>query len=154
MEAPTETVQALETVREPLACMSCKYDLRGLPIGGVCPECATSIRTSIAAAVGKIERPWPGWLKALRTTYVTSWIVTWLSPWLAPEVFRALGLWKRGMGSALMDQIMIQWMFTLFVGIVFWFTLHQRRSRYRFAALGSLIVYFLASGIFMPAYGG
>lgn len=34
-----------------LTCLRCRYDLRGLSILGICPECATPIRASILAVV-------------------------------------------------------------------------------------------------------
>lgn len=35
----------------PLPCVSCRYDLKGLSILGVCPECGTAVRATILAVV-------------------------------------------------------------------------------------------------------
>jgi hypothetical protein len=38
---------ALNRTPEGVFCMKCRYDLRGLPLDGLCPECGTGVRDSI-----------------------------------------------------------------------------------------------------------
>ncbi|MBA4029283.1 MAG: hypothetical protein C0475_09170 [Planctomyces sp.] len=39
------------TLRGDLPCVTCRYELRGLSVLGVCPECGTAVRATILAAV-------------------------------------------------------------------------------------------------------
>lgn len=63
-----------------LPCIQCRYDLRGVSIRGVCPECGTAVRASIlarvdpsAAALQPIERSW----------LVAAGLVVWVASMLA-----------------------------------------------------------------------
>jgi len=40
-----------EVLKRTLACRDCGYDLRGLPLGGVCPECGTPVWQTILALI-------------------------------------------------------------------------------------------------------
>ncbi len=50
---PVTPHQGLETatIRRPLPCVTCGYQLRGLAVGGVCPECGDPIRRSVLAVI-------------------------------------------------------------------------------------------------------
>src|SRR6185295_10238912 len=39
-----------------LPCVRCKYNLRGLTVKGMCPECGTSVRTTILAKIDPLAK--------------------------------------------------------------------------------------------------
>jgi hypothetical protein len=69
-------------------CVRCGYDLSGLGTGGHCPECACPIRNSLKPRA----RPWPSWLRHLRTVYFTAWGVIIAAPFALPPIGTALGM--------------------------------------------------------------
>lgn len=82
----------------PLACCRCGYDLSGLEIDTVCPECATEIQTSLHTAIESRygtdphDLPLPPWLRIARSAFIAALITLFSSPFALPEVSEWLGL--------------------------------------------------------------
>lgn len=82
----------------PLVCYSCGYDLSGLPMGTVCPECAAEIQTSLHIAIeakyGTDPRrlPLPSWLRIAKSAYMAGAVFLLLAPWVLPNIAEVLGL--------------------------------------------------------------
>lgn len=88
--APGESGLAHELIRG-LPCIRCTYDLRGLSVRGVCPECGTPIRATILARVDPLAKE----LQPLYTPKLTAgcmilWTVAALSAAIASWVPRAI----------------------------------------------------------------
>lgn len=78
-----------------IACMRCAYDLTGLGVEGVCPECGCMVRVSLAHADGLVARRLPRWLRTFRTMYFAIWGMVMVSPVAVPWLPVAMGLVAR-----------------------------------------------------------
>lgn len=54
--APSPRPLVLDELTGPLPCVRCKYNLKGLTVTGMCPECGTSVRTTLLAVVDPLAR--------------------------------------------------------------------------------------------------
>lgn len=120
-----------------LTCARCKYDLSGLPDDGVCPECANPIGDSIR----RRKRPWPKWLRLLRTAYFTAFATLIAAPYALPPIARALGLpvvwgWAGVFGEVMAVCILL----TAPLGLVLAVALPSRSSWLTYVVAGTLVV--------------
>jgi hypothetical protein len=58
---------SLESVGHDVSCRACGYNLRGLASSGRCPECNTTIASSLEAVVERLSPEWAGNLRRTRT---------------------------------------------------------------------------------------
>jgi hypothetical protein len=58
------TTRADRTIPDDIACGECGYNVRGLQLDGVCPECGSPIRECVVAVLLRFSDP--GWLRQLR----------------------------------------------------------------------------------------
>jgi len=79
-----------------LPCARCRYNLKGLSIRGVCPECGTPIRATLLAVVD----PMAGELRPIYRPVVTAWgVVIWgTAPFLVALLAWSLRLMGPGWG--------------------------------------------------------
>ncbi|MEM8834722.1 MAG: hypothetical protein AAGD00_02770 [Planctomycetota bacterium] len=93
---PTESARALDAqLRGTLPCVTCKYDLQGIPISGICPECGTAVRATILWRVDpEADEFRPMVSPALASLCLIGWslssLVAVLASWL-PRVSEFLG---------------------------------------------------------------
>ena len=120
------TAERLERILAgPLPCVVCRYDLRGISIRGLCPECGTAIRATIlarvdprAAELTPIRYPWlvalglVVWVGGMLLAVLACWfaalvqiIVNWSTPTPMPGfqeqwgLLVALLIWTAGLGA-------------------------------------------------------
>lgn len=79
-----------------LPCARCRYNLKGLSIRGVCPECGTPIRATLLAVVD----PMAGELRPIHHPVFTAWgVVIWgTAPFLAALLVWSMRLMGPGWG--------------------------------------------------------
>lgn len=69
-----------------LPCVRCKYDLKGLTVKGMCPECGTSVRTTLLAVVDPQA-------KELRPIHSPRWTGIGLVVWATSALLATLCVW-------------------------------------------------------------
>ncbi len=84
LEAITQNLDA--TLMGALPCIGCGYDLQGISIRDVCPECGTAVRATI---LNKVD-PQADEFKPLATPRFTAWM---LIVWAVAAFVAAMGIW-------------------------------------------------------------
>lgn len=80
-----------------LVCRKCGYDLRGLPVEGVCPECSMEVQSSIHRALElkhaeELRRsPLPSWLRIARSAFLGAAGTLIAAPWVLPPIREYFG---------------------------------------------------------------
>lgn len=69
-----------------LPCIVCRYNLRGLTIAGMCPECGTSLRATLLAVVDPMA-------KELRPLRSPTLVALGLATWTGAGLLAAMGTW-------------------------------------------------------------
>lgn len=69
-----------------LPCLRCKYNLRGLSVLGVCPECGTPVRATLLSVVDPLARE----LRPIRRRRIVAW---GLVLWIAAAIAAAACVW-------------------------------------------------------------
>jgi len=127
-ESQTVTWDADDRLTGDLYCVSCGYNLRGLERSGVCGECGTPLKWSLAG--DQLYGADPVWVKRLRVgAACLTLTLPWL--WLPPAwVVFAYGLWcitapdpktVRGRGSVYMTSVRLllaAFPFVVWLGVV------------------------------------
>lgn len=83
---PLASVSLASRLTGKLPCVSCRYDLRGLSVRDVCPECGTAVRATILAAVD----PYAQVLRPIRAPRV---VAAGLLLWIGAALVAALLVW-------------------------------------------------------------
>lgn len=94
--SPAETARLARELTGRLPCARCGYDLRGLSVLEVCPECGTPIRATILAAVD----PYAEVLQPLSTPRLTA---GGLIVWSAAALIAAALTWALRVGDAYVE---------------------------------------------------
>ncbi len=140
--------QAIElTLGGALPCVACGYDLRGISILDVCPECGTNVRATLLAAVDPMAEE----LIPLRSpTLLASGIVLWsfgallalIAAWwqIAPEIPEFLGGHARPISVAAGGALQILMAFGLIMSMIGAVTLVDPHSGTRPAIKLSAII--------------
>ena len=108
-----------------LPCISCGYDLQGISILGVCPECGTNVRATVLAAVDPMAEE----LVPLRApTLLAGGMVMWsvggllalLAAWwqIGPELPGLIGLPLRSIAVASLQPVQVLLAFGLVMSMV------------------------------------
>ena len=90
-EAPIQP-ELPPTLTVSIPCFSCAYDLRGLSLESVCPECGLSIRESMRISALRYPLPLPAWLCIARSAYLAAAVTLISAPWMLPQIARYFGL--------------------------------------------------------------
>lgn len=80
------TVPIARELRGDLPCVRCRYNLKGLTVRGMCPECGTSVRTTLLAVVDPLAKE----LRPIRNPVLTS---LGLVVWATAALVAALCVW-------------------------------------------------------------
>lgn len=80
------TAPIARELRGDLPCVRCKYNLKGLTVKGMCPECGTSVRTTLLAVIDPMARE----LRPIRNPTLTS---LGLVVWSTAALVAALCIW-------------------------------------------------------------
>lgn len=124
--SPGTRSEAIElTLGGALPCVACGYDLRGISILDVCPECGTNVRATLLAAVDPMAEE----LIPLRSpTFLASGMVLWsfgallslIAAWwqIVPEVPELIGGHARSMSVAASGALQILIAFGLLMSMV------------------------------------
>jgi hypothetical protein len=83
---PLASVSLASRLTGELPCVSCRYDLRGLSVRDVCPECGTAVRATILAAVD----PYAQVLRPIRAPRL---VAAGLLLWIGAALVAALLVW-------------------------------------------------------------
>ncbi len=92
--APSPSLNHPQPIHTP-RCLSCGYDLSGLPETGVCPECAAPIERSLRGNLLRFASP--AYLKTLRTGATLALVasILYTFDWIPRLALGALLLWLR-----------------------------------------------------------
>ncbi|MCA9288250.1 MAG: hypothetical protein KDA05_06690 [Phycisphaerales bacterium] len=84
--APTRSPELALELTGALPCVRCTYNLRGLSVSGVCPECGTAIRATILARVDPLA-------KELQPLYTPKLTAGCLILWTIGALLAAIASW-------------------------------------------------------------
>ncbi|MBT8486114.1 MAG: hypothetical protein KJO43_11080 [Phycisphaerae bacterium] len=102
---PVEGVEAAE-LRRSLPCRKCRYDLRGLAIGGVCPECGLAVVDSVRAAIDPMAGRLPRLTNPRSVGNALLWLIMCLDAAAIVLTGRALGLRLDALGRPHLVEMM------------------------------------------------
>ena len=92
LEQPGSRVDVMGVVQDDVACLRCGQTLRGLPLRGFCPECATPVAASVQGDLLRHTPPeWIGKIANGANWYLAALVIGFVGSCVAGGVDEASG---------------------------------------------------------------